>query len=171
MSVLTEVLEERTRQRARGYDEAHDDRHTLRELCEHATNRVADANNALRFSSSAAPDQYEKRLIQAAAICVAAVESSRRRRQAQDKEEPVNPVVLAREIVAAQIRGEEKPFVLVPSLSLLAQLADMADPHGPHDLTEIEGLIRQTTPEAWHNDPKFALLVTDAITFVDRLRR
>lgn len=80
MSILDEIDAENTRQIAEGYDAQHDDAHSLRDLAEHVIER---AQMAYVAADAAAPDRevavYEKRLIQTAAICIAAIKSSRRR--------------------------------------------------------------------------------------------
>lgn len=81
--VLAEIVAERKRQCEKGYDAAHDDGHTLRDLADYVIER---AQLAYVVADDAVDHidvpHYEKTLLRVAAIAVAAVESSRRRRAA-----------------------------------------------------------------------------------------
>ena len=75
--VLTEVSGERERQKSKGYDIVHDDAQGLDNFCDDIEAYTAWARQMFRMRS---PSKYRKRMIQIAALAVAACESFDRKK-------------------------------------------------------------------------------------------
>ncbi|NYZ12861.1 hypothetical protein HL658_09880 [Azospirillum sp. RWY-5-1] len=82
--VLNEVEEERRRQIAAGYDQANDDAHEADAMVDHIMQRLM---RAARATTNA---EHRRRLIQVAALAVAAVERWDRKHPAAPQEEPAH---------------------------------------------------------------------------------